>query len=148
MKKTILSLVVVCFSLAASAQIDSTKMKVSLTLQTRDWLYISQHIKHTDEFERLYDSIKLRIYPVTNPYSTATGTIDSISVGNLLTISRAMRSRSYGVVLFPFTRINTAIRAINNAYLQSQLDVMDDYYIDLYNNGLSGELDRLKKVRQ
>lgn len=147
MKKAILILSIF-FSFAASAQIDSTQMKVSLTLQARDWLYISDGIKHLDQFERLYDSLKARVYVLTNPQSTVSAKVDSISVGNLIEISRAIRTRQYGYSVFVFDRINTAIRAVSNTYLQSQLDIMDAYFINYYGDLLSNELQRLKKVRQ
>ena len=134
--------------LTTKAQIDSTKIKTSLTLQARDWLFVSEYVKYDDTFERLYDSIKSRIYVLTNPFSTVTAKVDSISVGNLIEMSRRLRTANFGLSYFVFDRINAAIRAVNNSYLQSQLDIQDQFYIDSYNNGLSGELDRLKRVRQ
>lgn len=147
MKKTLLALLVL-ISFSASAQIDSTQIKASLNLEVRDWLYVSDGIKHRDQFERLYDSLKARVHTVVNPQSTVKAKIDSIPVGNLIEIARALRSRPYGVSFPVFTRINTAIRAVNNSYLQNQLDLIDDQYGDAYDKVLSGELDRLKRVRQ
>ena len=147
MKKIILAFTII-FSLTAQSQIDSTQLKASLTLQVKDWLYVSDGIKHNTQFERLYDSIKLRIYAVTNPNSTVSGKIDSISVGNLLAISRALRARPFGTSFFVFDRINVAIRSISNPYLQSQLDIMDQQYTDAYNAVLQDELNRLKQARQ
>lgn len=144
-------LIILLFSLAAlksNAQIDSTQMRASLTLQANDWLFVSEYVKYDDGFERLYDSIKSRIYALSNPFSTITGKIDSISVANLLEISRRLRTAQFGTTYFVFTRINNAIRAISNTYLQSQLDIMDQAWIDQYNNGVSAELARLKKVHQ
>lgn len=144
-----LIIILLSFSfLRSTAQVDSTKIKVSLTLQANDWLFVSEYIKYNDDFERLYDSIKSRIYPLGNPYSTVTGKIDSISVGNLIEISQRLRTAPFAVTYFVFTRINNAIRAVSNSYLQSQLDIIDQAYIDQYQNGISAELARLKRVHQ
>jgi hypothetical protein len=136
-----------CF-LKSQAQVDSTQIKTSLTLQANDWLFVSEYIKYDDSFERLYDSIKARIWPLVNPNSTVTGKIDSISVGNLLEISRRLRSAPFSITYFVFSRINNAIRAVSNSYLQSQLDIIDQAYTDQYTSGIAGELARLKRVHQ
>jgi hypothetical protein len=146
--KYIIIIFLLAATLKSTAQIDSTQMRTALTLQARDWLFVSEYIKYNDDFERLYDSIKSRIYPLSNPASTITGKIDSISVGNLIEMSRRLRTAQYGITYFVFDRINTAIRAINNSYLQDQLDIMDQAWIDQYNNGISAELARLKRVHQ
>lgn len=144
-----LIIILLSFSfLKSEAQIDSTRAKTSLTLQARDWLFVSEYIKYDDYFERLYDSIKSRIYVLTNPFSTVNAKVDSISIGNLIEIARRLRTANFGLSYFVFDRINAAIRSVNNSYLQSQLDIQDQIYIDSYSNGLSSELDRLKRVRQ
>jgi hypothetical protein len=147
MKKTHL-LIITITSLAASGQIDSNFMKASITLQARDWLYIEAHIKNQDSFERLYDSIKSRVHVLLNPQSTVTAKIDSINVGNLISISDKLRNQNYGYSVFVFTRINTAIRGVSNAYLQRKLDEMDSAYTTFYENLLINELQRVKDSRK
>lgn len=126
------------------AQVDSLKIKTSVSMQVRDWLYLNSFLAASDEFENVYDSMKVKMRVAVSPTLTTTIKIDSIKQGQIISLARIIKQGSYGIVIFPYTRINAALRA--NTYLIQKIDQMDTDYTTKYNDRVQAELDKLRSV--
>lgn len=141
MKKIIIAILIL-ISTKSFAQVDSLKIKTSVSMQVRDWLYLNSFLSNSEEFESVYDSVKVRMRAAVAPIGTTVIKVDSIKQGQIISLARIMKQGAYGVVVIPYSRINAALRA--NAYLIQKIDQMDSDYITQYNTRVLGELDKLR----
>ncbi len=146
MKKILLAAMILV-SVNSFAQIDSGKIKTSISLQVRDWLYLNSFLAtSSDEFENVYDSMKVKLRVAVAPNLTTVIKVDSVRQNQIVRLAQLLKGSEYGVVAIPYTRINTALKS--NAYLTQKIDDMDATYTAQYNQRVQGELDKLRKVLQ
>lgn len=143
--KKIVVIILLLISTNAYSQ-DSMKIKTSLSLQVRDWLYLNSFLKYTPEFDNVYDSMKVKLRVAVSPNMTTVIKVDSVRQGQILRLAQIIREGIYGVVAIPYTRINNALRA--NAYLIGKIDQMDNNFSSQYSARVQNELDDLRSVLQ
>lgn len=145
--KKLLFILIMLASLSAYSQTDTTKLKTSLSLQVRDWLYLNSFLKNTPEFENVYDSMKVKLRVANSPTLTTTIKVDSIRNGQVIRLAQIMKQGAYGIVVLPYSRINTALRA-SSTWVATKVDAMDTDYITQYNTRVQSELDDLRSALQ
>ncbi len=146
MKKIILSLLVfVSLSVKSQTYVDSLNQKTSVSLQVRDWLYLNSFLANNEEFENVYDSMKIKLRVAVAPTLTTVIAVSDIKNGQVLSLAKILKQGAYGVVVFPYTRIDNALKAAN-AFTLLYINAMDAEYTTKYNNRVQFELDRLRAV--
>ena len=145
MKKILFALCLLV-SFTAFGQVDSTKIKVSVSLQVRDWLYLNFFLANSPSYENVYDSMKVKLRVAIQPSLTTVIKVDSIQQGQILKLAEMIKTERYGVIAIPYTRINSALKS--SAYLTRKIDEIDADYTAQYNNRVQAELDRLRAVNQ
>lgn len=136
----------VFISLNSFAQVDSLKIKTSVSMQARDWLFLNSVLSNNEEFENVYDSVKVKLRATVQPSLTTVIKVDSIKQGQIISLSRVLKQDTYGVVIIPYTRINTALKS--NAYLTAKINAIDDTYVSQYNERIQSEIDKLRSVNK
>lgn len=144
--KTILITITLFLSVQSFGQVDSLKLKTSVSLQVRDWLYLNSYLKNNHEYENIYDSVKAKLRIAVAPTMTTVIKADSIKNGQIIKLATIIKGGAYGNVIFIYTRINNALRA--TPYLTRQIDGIDQNYTDQYNQAVQSELDDLRSVLQ
>lgn len=126
MKRIVLILSIFA-SLSSYAQgIDSTKQNIALTgIQVRDWEYIVQIITG-DLYDPLLDSLKSRFRKTPSLSNQTVVSIDSVERREILSLHFALRTEWTGS--FSFSRVDAAIRAMNDPYINSQLVIIDNNF--------------------
>lgn len=143
MKKIIIA-VLLLISINGLAQVDSFAIKTSVSLQVRDWLFLNTFLANREEFENVYDSMKVRLRVAVAPNLTTVIKVDSVKQGQILSLARMLKSGPYGIVAFAYTRVNNALKS--NPFLTYRIDAMDADYTTQYNARVQGELDKLRAV--
>lgn len=123
--KKIICILLVLTTLAASAQVDSTKQNIRLNgIQARDWEYCFQLLQG-EFFDPLTDSLKARVRANPGAYTNTTQiNIDSVERREILSLHYMLRMEYTGS--FSYTRVDAAIRALNDPYINSQLAIIDN----------------------
>lgn len=127
--KTILLSLIVLFSLNATAQTDSSQLRSGkLSLRMNDWEYVTTFMSYNPLYENVFDSIKNRIRPLTNaqyPAGTTLVTVDSVQNSELVAMCLVIRNEFNSQTQAAIIRITTAVRALNNTWINNQLDAID-----------------------
>lgn len=120
--KKIISLILLAISLNGLAQ-DS--VKVSLTLQARDIEYLAS-ISSKDGDDDFFDAVKHKFLVVNPPTGTTNVTFDStMYIVDVLRVFTKLKNDPTAIKANCATRIETALRALNNVYLTGKLDALD-----------------------
>lgn len=143
MKTTLITLSIF-LSLKSFGQVDSTRLKTSVSMQVRDWLFLNSYLKNNHEYENIYDSVKAKIRIANAPNLTTVIRVDSIRNIQIVKLATIIKGGNYGSVVFVHSRINAALRA--SPYLIRQIDAIDANYNDQYTQTIQGELDDLRSV--
>lgn len=130
-KLIILSLLIPVF---ASAQIDSSQLKITVTLQARDAEFIGFFIGHNIDYEDLFDGLKAKFRVASPPTGTTNVTVDTIPIAQWLSVSAKLRTDPYAIGGSVFSRIDAALRAVNHSYLTGRLNVMDATDTEVFTN--------------
>ncbi len=121
--KTILFSILIFTSFQTFSQVASLKLKTSVSLQVRDWLYLNSYLKNNHEYENIYDSVKAKLRVAVAPTMTTVIKADSIKNGQIIKLATIIKGGSYGNVIFVYSRINAALR--ETPYLIRQIDGID-----------------------
>jgi hypothetical protein len=143
MKKILLALILFT-SMQVFSQVDSSKLKNSLTMQTRDWLFLSPYLSRTPEFENVYDSMKVKMRLLVQPTLTSNVKVDSIKNSQLLALAVFVKNQPYRTISFPYTRINSAIKATGN-YVSIRVDKIDADLTTEYNQYIQEQINFIRR---
>jgi hypothetical protein len=115
------------------AQTDSAQLNAGpLTLQARDAEYLATFIPQVDSLNAFYEDLKTR-FRIANPLmGTTTVSVAAISAGNLLLLFSEIRRPMLNMPLEVFSRIDNAIRACQNTYVQYRINRLDTIVADQY----------------
>lgn len=130
MKKLIILLLL--SPLFSYSQIDSSSVKINLSIQARDAEYIGSFIAFKEDYEELFDQFKLKMRIVSPPLNTTLVAVDSIQVKTWLLVSNQIRKDYIAIQAGIFTRLDTELRAKNNAYLTRLLNEANSFDIRQY----------------
>lgn len=120
MKKIIFLLLLI--PVLSSAQIDSSQLKVTATIQARDLDYLGSFITNKLEYEDLYDAVKLK-YRVTNPPVNQNNvTLDTIPIFQWLHVITKLRNDPVAIQGLVFERVRTALLTASNPYLTGRIN--------------------------
>lgn len=122
MKKLIILLFL--FAGAASAQIDSSLVKINASIQARDVELIAGLLPYSEEYEDSYDAAKVKFRVQTPPTGTTNVSIDSVTVGTWLNIWLVLKRNPYAIGASADSRIETVLRAKNNAWLTGKINAL------------------------
>lgn len=120
MKKLIIILLL--SPLFSMAQVDSSAVKINVSIQARDAEYIGSFISFKEEYDELFDQLKLKMRIVNPPSGNTVVAIDNISVKVWLSVAHNIRTDYLAIQGGVFTRIDAILRAKNNAYLTRNLN--------------------------
>jgi predicted membrane chloride channel (bestrophin family) len=96
-------------------------------IQARDAAYLTSLYTHNEQLEELlYMGIREKFKAVGQPTATTVLSIDSVKIGTLIFLSNTLRYSAYWGAKNVYNRINVAIRACNNAFLQRYLNRLDE----------------------
>lgn len=104
------------------AQIDSSAVKINVSIQARDAEYIGSFISFKEEYDELFDQFKLKMRIANAPTGNTVVAIDSISVKTWLSVSNHIRKDYIAIQGGVHTRLDAILRAKNNAYLTRLLN--------------------------
>lgn len=145
MKQTLLFICFLAFGVIAKAQgVDSNEIRVPVTLQIRDWYKVESFIQNREPYENLYDSLKAGLRASAAGATSTVTAMRTMPVRNAIGIAQFIRTAPYSDAFFYFTRINNALRAVNNVYLQRRLDELDEMYQTQYEATLQREYLRVR----
>jgi hypothetical protein len=114
------------------AQIDSSAVKINVSIQARDAEYIGEHIAFKQEYDLLFDALKSKMRIDNPPINQTLVVIDSISVGTWLSLSNHIRKDYIAIQAGVFTRLDAILRAKNNSYLTRLLNDANTFDIRQY----------------
>ncbi|GAC1494098.1 MAG: hypothetical protein NVS1B13_24570 [Flavisolibacter sp.] len=116
----ILSLFIVSKSFA---QVDSMKVTVvGPSIQARDWQYLYSELDG-ERFDPLRDSLEMRWHAATVPTALDSTPLVSVEIRELLWIHEIIRNDALAAQFY--NRIDGAIRRLNIAFLNKQMDAVD-----------------------
>lgn len=125
--------------LSGFAQIDSSLVKINVSIQARDAEYIGSFIAYQQSYDELFDQFKLKMRIATPPVNQSLVAIDSISVGTWLMVANHIRKDYIAIQGGVYTRLNVILRAKNNAYLTRLLNDANTFdqrqYVDKRRSG-------------
>jgi hypothetical protein len=127
MKKVFLVLAVL-FSINCFSQ-DS--VKVSIAVQARDLGYIGSFVFNSNEFEELYDSIKVK-FRVANPATGITTVNITGYTQDWFNVYTRLNNDATALKALCTKRLEALLRAVNQPYLTSKLDAIDAANINSY----------------
>lgn len=119
------------FSVAAFSQTDSTAIDSSklyyknVVLQARDIEALSPLLLSDETYEEFYMAAKTKFNVANVPANNATVTIDSVRMDALIGVYRYTCNLQYAIASTFVDRIQKAMKAYNNTYLQRQLAGID-----------------------
>lgn len=117
----------------SSAQIDSEQLNAGpLALQARDAEYLATFIPKVDSLSSLYEDLKTKFRVANPPAGTTVVSVAAISAGNLLLLFSEIRRPMLNMPLEVFSRIDNAIRACQNTYVQYRINRLDVIVADQY----------------
>lgn len=143
MKKLIIILLL--SPLFGYSQIDSAAVKINLSIQARDLEYYTPFISFREEYDELFDAIKLKARVQNPPTNTTLVALDSIQVKTWLLVSNFIRKDYIAIQAGIFSRLDATLRAKNNAYLTRLLNEANAYDTNLYLNIRQAGRNRYKK---
>lgn len=118
MKKIIFLLLI---SNVAFAQIDSNLLKVTVTVQARDFDFLGSFITNKLEYEDLYDAVKVK-YRIPNPPTNQTGvTLDTIPIYQWLHVITKLRNDPLAILGSVYQRVGDVLAASSNTYLSNKI---------------------------
>lgn len=132
MKKIILLLLL--FPLTSIAQSDSSKVRISFTMQARDCEILANYTFYENNFEELDSVMKVRFRVASPPSGNTNVQIDSIRVRDLREIAHKLRDNPIALNGGVWTRYDAAVRAANNTWLNNRLNQDESSVQTLFNN--------------
>lgn len=114
------------------AQIDSSLVKINVSIQARDAEYIGSFISFKEEYDELFDGLKLKMRIANAPTGNTLVAIDSISVKTWLDVSNHIRKDYIAIQGGVFTRVDALLRVKNNGYLTRLLNDANTFDIRQY----------------
>lgn len=112
------------------AQDDNTK--VTVTIQARDCEYIGHIIAFNENYEDLFDLTKVKWRTGNDPTGNANVVIDTIPIGQWLKIDAQLRADPIAVGASVLSRVEAALRAVNNTYMNGRLDALVAIDTEIY----------------
>jgi len=113
-------------------EIDSSAVKINVSIQARDAEYIGEFIAFKKEYDLLFDALKTKMRVANPPLNQTLVAIDSISVSTWLSVSNHIRKDYIAIQAGIFTRLDAILRARNNAYLTRLLNDANTFDIRQY----------------
>jgi hypothetical protein len=111
----------------ASAQTDSLDMKSGkLTVRVNDWEWVTSIVGLNEDFDGVNDSVRAELKSITYPSGTTLITVDSITNREALLLDAFLRIRVNQANQQAYSRIVTALRAMNSTYINNRLTARDD----------------------
>lgn len=124
---------------------DNDNTKVTVTIQARDCEYIGHIIAFNENYEDLFDAMKVKFRIASPPTGTTNVTIDTIPIKQWLGVSSQLRTDPYSVGGSVLTRYEAALRAANNTYMNGRLDAVASTDTDIFTSRRLFGRDRLRK---
>lgn len=132
--------------ISGSIKAQSDSAKITVTIQARDCEYMGSFIAFHPDYEDLFDAMKLKFRVANPPTGTTNVVIDTIYTIQWVRVSERLRDDPYAIGGNVYSRVDAALRAINNSYLTSRLDALNNRDTELFTNYRT--LGRLKLRRQ
>lgn len=120
--KSIIIILLAIIPFVSQAQIDSSAVKINVSIQARDAEYLGSFISFKEDYEDLFDVLKAKLR-ITNPPTGATLiSVDSITIATWYKVLNVVRKDHIAIQAGLFSRIDAIIRAKNNDYLTRLLN--------------------------
>lgn len=119
--KTIIILLLL-FPAVCAAQLDSSRFKISVTINARDCEYISLLMDKTNKFEALDSTLKVKFRVASPPSNSTNVVVDSIEGRAWLSITRSLSIDLVAMHANSFKRVSDAIRATTSIWVINKLD--------------------------
>lgn len=110
----------------------SDSAKITVTIQARDCEYMGFFISHHEDYEDLFDAMKTKFRVANPPSGTNNVVIDTIYTIQWLRVSERLRADPHAIGGNVYSRVDAALRAINNVYLTSRLDEMNSRDVNIF----------------
>lgn len=136
---------VLLIPLISVSQPDSSKMRISFTLQARDCEYIANYTMSENAYEELDSVMKVRFRISSPPSGTGNVQVDSIRVRDLRQLADRLRYDPMAFFGGVWVRFDTAIRAANNTWLNNRLNTDDSNVQTIFMNQRFNGRRRLRK---
>lgn len=107
----------VCFS-----QSDSSRFKISITINARDCEYITLVMEKTNKFEALDSTLKNKFRVSSPPSGSTNVVVDSVEGRAWLDIMRSLSIDITALHANCFKRVSDAIRLTNSVWIVNRLD--------------------------
>lgn len=120
--------------LTSSAIAQDENTKVTVTIQARDCEFIGFYIAHAPEFEDLFDAMKVKFRVASPPSGTTNVVLDTIPIGQWLSVSARLRTDPYAIGGLVFSRYDVALRAVGNSFMTARLDAMNTADTEVFTN--------------
>lgn len=110
-------------SLTGFSQVDSSKIKITVSLQARDCEYLGSFVPFNENYEDIFDGIKAKFRVANSPTGNTVVQIDTVQIIQWINVSVKIRSDAIAILAGIHTRLDNALRAVNIDYLTNRLNV-------------------------
>lgn len=120
--KNIIIILLALMPFYSFSQVDSSAIKINVSVQARDCEVIASFISHRELYEDLFDAIKTKFRVANAPSNTTAIQVDSVSIGTWILVSEILRKDYISIQANAFSRIDALLRAKNVPYLTRLLN--------------------------
>lgn len=120
--KNIIIILLALMPFYSFSQVDSSAIKINVSVQARDCEVIASFISHRELYEDLFDAIKTKFRVTNAPSNTTSIQVDSVSIGTWILVSDILRKDYISIQANAFSRIDALLRAKNVPYLTRLLN--------------------------
>lgn len=125
MKKILIILTVLAFTLQSKAQTVDDSVEITLPIQARDVEYMAGFIYNVEFYESLVDSIKPAYRKLVNPGATTTVKITGYTK-DFIEVVKMLRNDVTAIKNNADTRIISLLSALNVPYINSKIQGFTD----------------------
>lgn len=115
--KNIIIILLALMPFLSFSQVDSSAIKINVSVQARDCEVIASFISHRELYEDLFDAIKAKFRVANSPSNLTAIQVDSVSIGTWILVSEILRKDYISIQANCFSRIDALLRAKNVPYL-------------------------------
>jgi len=123
--KKLLFVLCVCASTLVKAQVDSSALTTTVSIQARDLEYITFFTQGFGvQLEDIYDKAKKQFRVAVPPSGTTSVILDSITLNDCIILNNILRTDYIALQYNIYKRYNDMLRILGQSYLVTQLDII------------------------
>lgn len=120
--KKILPIILILISLNSFAQVDSSNIKITISVRANDLEYIGSFIFNSDQHEEAYDGIKSKFRVGSPPSGVTLVQVDTIPARIWLNIITVLKSDATAIKAGITGRVEVILRAAGQTFIVRQLN--------------------------